>query len=60
MAITSVAIDRPAEPAADRCIDITDARTDRVESYVAETGGAVHLERRGGRTFLVVDTEPDA
>lgn len=36
-----------------RVVDISDLRTDRIESFVE--GGAVHLERRGARTYLVAD-----
>jgi hypothetical protein len=57
MGITSVAVERSTEPTARQCVDITEARTDRVESYAERAAGPVHLERRGGRTFLVVETD---
>ena len=36
-----------------RVVDVSDLRTDRIETFVG--GDAVHLERRGGRTYLVAD-----
>lgn len=43
-----------AAPAdARRVVDVSDLRTDRIESFAA--GAAVHLERRGGRTYLVTE-----
>ena len=36
-----------------RVVDVSELRTDRIESFA--DGGAVHLERRGGRTYLVAD-----
>lgn len=34
-------------------VDVSDLRADRIESFAG--GDAVHLERRGGRTYLVAE-----
>lgn len=34
-------------------VDVSDLRADRIEAFA--DGGAVHLERRGGRTYLVAE-----
>ena len=34
-------------------VDVSDLRADRIEAFAG--GDAVHLERRGGRTYLVAD-----
>jgi hypothetical protein len=36
-----------------RVVDVSELRTDRIEAFV--DGDAVHLERRGGRTYLVAE-----
>ena len=36
-----------------RVVDVSDLRAGRIEAFAG--GGAVHLERRGGRTYLVAD-----
>ena len=35
-----------------RVVDVSDLRTDRIESFAAGAD-AVHLERRGGKTYLI-------
>jgi hypothetical protein len=55
MGITAVAVDRTTDTSPRRCVDVTDVATDRVQGYAADAPGEAHLERRGGRTFLVVD-----
>jgi hypothetical protein len=53
MSVTSR--DRPQYATATR-VDVTDCRTDRITDRVRLNrvrGSEVHLERRGGRTFLV-------
>jgi hypothetical protein len=42
-----------APDAARHVVDVSDLRADRIEAFA--DGGAVHLERRGGRTYLVAD-----
>lgn len=37
-------------------IDVTDATAADVRAFAADDGRSVHLERRGGRTFLVADS----
>lgn len=34
-------------------VDVSELRADRIEAFA--DGGPVHLERRGGRTYLVTD-----
>ena len=43
------------EPAsgAQRVVDVSELRADRIETFA--DGDAVHLERRGGKTYLVAD-----
>lgn len=36
-----------------RVVDVSDLRTDRIEAFAGS--GAVHLERRGAKTYLVAD-----
>lgn len=36
-----------------RVVDVSNLRADRIEAFA--DGGAIHLERRGGRTYLVAD-----
>ena len=45
----------PTTPARDvrRVVDVSDLRADRIESFAGD--GTVHLERRGGRTYLVAE-----
>lgn len=38
-------------------IDVTDATAAEVRALAADDGRAIHLERRGGRTFLVADSD---
>ncbi|WP_066411171.1 hypothetical protein [Halorubrum aethiopicum] len=47
--------DRPRYASPTR-VDVTECRTDRIADRVRSNrvaGGEVHLERRGGRTYLV-------
>lgn len=44
-----------AAPSHNGVLDVSDLRTDRVTDYAREAGRSVHLERRGGRTFLVTE-----
>jgi hypothetical protein len=55
MGTSSVAPDRRPDRIARRSIDITDMRTRRVREYARRQrdAGELHLERRGGRTYLV-------
>lgn len=34
-------------------IDVTEAATDEVREFAHDVDGPLHLERRGGRTYLV-------
>lgn len=34
-------------------IDVTEAATDEVRDFAHDVDGPLHLERRGGRTYLV-------
>jgi hypothetical protein len=36
-----------------RVVDVSELRADRIEAFA--DGGAVHLERRGAKTYLVAD-----
>jgi hypothetical protein len=36
-----------------RVVDVSELRADRIESFA--DGSAVHLERRGAKTYLVAD-----
>jgi hypothetical protein len=36
-----------------RVVDVSELRTDRIEAFA--DGDSVHLERRGGKTYLVAD-----
>jgi hypothetical protein len=36
-----------------RVVDVSELRADRIEAFA--DGGSVHLERRGGKTYLVAD-----
>ena len=38
-----------------RRIDVTEVPADEMRTYAADDGEAFHLERRGGRTYLVVN-----
>jgi hypothetical protein len=58
MNVDTIRTDTPAEPTvaagdARRVVDVSELRADRIEAFA--DGGAVHLERRGGRTYLVAD-----
>lgn len=58
MNVDTVSTDPTPEPAtaAERArsvVDVSDLRADRIEAFA--DGGPVHLERRGGRTYLVAD-----
>ncbi|ESS04221.1 MAG: hypothetical protein A07HR67_01208 [uncultured archaeon A07HR67] len=53
--MSAIAEDRPRYAAPTR-VDITECRTDRIADRARSNrvgGSEVHLERRGGRTFLV-------
>ncbi|ELZ48367.1 hypothetical protein C465_09720 [Halorubrum distributum JCM 9100] len=53
--MSAVTADRPRYATPTR-VDVTDCRTDRLPDRVRANrvdGSEVHLERRGGRTFLV-------
>jgi hypothetical protein len=53
--MSAVTPDRPRYATPTR-VDVTDCRTDRLPDRVRANrvdGSEVHLERRGGRTFLV-------
>jgi hypothetical protein len=41
-----------APTGARRVVDVSDLRADRIESFAAGAA-SVHLERRGGKTYLV-------
>lgn len=49
-AATATTTDSETERAA---IDVTEASTRAVQAFAAEADGPLHLERRGGRTYLV-------
>ncbi|MFB6127685.1 MAG: hypothetical protein ABEJ79_10395 [Halolamina sp.] len=34
-------------------VDVTEASTREVQAFAADVDGPLHLERRGGRTYLV-------
>lgn len=56
MNLDTIRTEREPEPdvgAVRRAVDVSELRADRIEA-VAD-GDAVHLERRGGRTYLVAD-----
>jgi len=40
-------------PGTRRVVDVSELRADRIEAFA--DGGAVHLERRGAKTYLVAD-----
>ena len=53
--MSAISRDRPQYATATR-VDVTDCRTDRITDRVRRNrvrGSEVHLECRGGRTFLV-------
>ena len=53
--MSAVTADQPRYVAPTR-VDVTDCRTDRLPDRIRANrvdGSEVHLERRGGRTFLV-------
>ncbi|WP_254546263.1 hypothetical protein [Halomarina pelagica] len=54
---TDQCLDRIGETGDRRAIDVTDVTAARVEEYArtAIDHDRVHLEQRGGRTFLVAD-----
>jgi hypothetical protein len=55
MGTSSVVVETEGRTGPRRCIDITNLDTAEVESYAERASDAhdLHLERRGGRTYLV-------
>ncbi|MDX1748059.1 MAG: hypothetical protein R3324_19165 [Halobacteriales archaeon] len=55
MNVDTIRTEPKPEPAAGarRVVDVSELRADSIESFA--DGGAVHLERRGGKTYLVAD-----
>lgn len=39
-------------------IDVTEASAEEVRAFAAGDTRSIHLERRGGRTFLVAESSP--
>ena len=53
MDVDTIRTEPEPTPEARRVVDVSELRADRIESFA--DGGAVHLERRGGKTYLVAD-----
>ena len=46
----------PERPSGRRVLDVSDVAVDQLRAFVAGTGAEeLHLERRGGRTYLVAE-----